>query len=184
MHPKLRRQDQFVVRDHGTSRRGRLLRDGSKEPSGEGKFMREKYPSALLQRPLVVDHYKINDIGDDSVRLPPRLPINQRGEASKDPRFTSSFSTLDHDQKVKEVERFAQEVKWFIGKVSKEAVFASDIYPLHDAMNRIFIVLQDDPQYQFDRLSSSDRKLLFDCCVESFMIQQQKYVEHAYMHST
>ena len=104
MRPKkLERRDQTLAVP-GNKSRGLLLRklDGSrKQPPGEGKFMREKYPSASLQRPLVVEYYKLNDLaGDHSVRLPPRLPITQNVKASKDPRFTSSFCTLDHGHKV------------------------------------------------------------------------------------
>lgn len=93
--------------------------------------MQEKYPSSSLHRPLAVEYYTLNDLDEDSIRLPPRLPISQRGQVRQDPRFTSAFGTLDHDEKVEKVERYAQEVEWFVGKASKEVVFASKVYPLH-----------------------------------------------------
>ncbi|CAJ1943381.1 unnamed protein product [Cylindrotheca closterium] len=175
-----RRDQQFAV--PGSKSKGRFLRNmleaPKKEPSGEGTFMKEKYPSASIQRPRVVEYYKLNDLaGDESIRLPPRLPITQSGGARKDPRFTSSFSSLDDDQKVEELESYADEVRWFIAKVSKEVEFEDEVYPLHVAMYRIFMVLQEDPTYQYEKLPQNDRKLLFDCCVESFMQQQQEYAE-------
>ncbi|CAJ1943383.1 unnamed protein product [Cylindrotheca closterium] len=182
---KLERRDlQLAVPGNKIRRMSLRKVDGSKEPSGEGTFMRERYPSASLQRPLVVEYYKLNDLaGEDSVRVPPRLPITQNGEARRDPRFTSSFRTLDHDQKVEELESYVDEVRWFIQRVSKEVVFENEVYPLHVAMYRIFMVLQEDPSYQYDKLPQSDRKLLFDCCVESFMRRQQEYAEQTYLDS-
>ncbi|KAL3939539.1 MAG: hypothetical protein SGBAC_005749 [Bacillariaceae sp.] len=153
-----------------------------KDSSAE--FMREKYPSAKVERPVVVEYYKLNDLGADSVRLPPRLPVDQSGKANQDPRFTSSFNTLKDSEKREILESYTQEVRWFLGKVSKDVVFASEIYPLHVAVYRIFSLLQEDPFYQFDTLSTDDRKLLFDCCVEWFMRHQQEHAERVYLHST
>ena len=142
-------------------------------------FMKHKYPLASSEHPILRENYDPNH--GDSIRLPPRLPRNSNEEAMRDPRLTLSFSSLKEEEKKKELEEYAKEVRWYYRHVSKATIFQGELYPLEDSSYRIFVVLQDDPFYRFDRLTPTNQKLLFGCCVEWFMRQQQHHVEHPFL---